>query len=261
MTAKRPLIFFSGGLDSTYLLWHRLNNDGNVDIVYADGNQSSVKRHAELLAREKIIDLIETTAPYRVINRYSIKALGWEAYEASNPVALKLPQSNLWEQPLAWFQQAMQVMDESIHSCVEIGVVLGDQVGRCTYDLSEAWRLLTRAIMPNNYNPPPLTYPISHMSKMSIMQALPEPILKAIWYCEMPLWKKQKAVACGKCLPCLTHRSLRQYSKTMYHVSAAGLKAVEEFNKDHQESKKDESAQSRAPSARKRKKGLPRLQS
>lgn len=52
---KVPLLLFSGGLDSTYLVSYMLAENGPVDILYVNGGQAPEKMRLELEARQRNI--------------------------------------------------------------------------------------------------------------------------------------------------------------------------------------------------------------
>ncbi len=204
--AKRPLILFSGGLDSTFLLFDRLKHHGNVDVLYADGGQHIVKIHAEKLAREKIITALEKHTPHRVINRYEVGKIG----HAEADGVLKLPSIHRPQQT-SWFLAALFTINPEIHTGVEIGNVLGDDNLGYVADLSKAWHHLMRATRLGcfHYEPPAMRFPIMEFDKSRCWNALPEDVRELVWTCETPKWGPNNeganaAIPCGICVPCRT---------------------------------------------------------
>lgn len=198
--SKRPLIFFSGGLDSTALLQHRRIDVGNVDVVYANGGQCPIKAYAEKQAREKIIAYLHKHSPHRVIEQYEVEPIEQLGGIGNGLMTAK---SNLWVQPLAWFLAALYTVQTNVHSAVEVGVVLGDQAASTCKDLAQAWNLLGNAAIPG-VGLPSLTYPISHWTKQSVIGSMTKELRELTWTCEAPLWDNNAPVACGTCRPCRT---------------------------------------------------------
>ena len=208
MADKRPLILFSGGLDSTYLLWDRLkNHKQDVDILYVDGGQSVVKRHAEMEARKKIIEKLTGPTSCSIVQQYVVERISTKT-TADLVMCMKGIQR---PQQTAWFLAALATVNPFIHSSVEIAYVLGDDNLHHLADLSEAWRLLLRATRHGCYydSPPSLFFPLLEKTKEMLMQELPPEILELTWTCEAPDWAPgadgvNAPQACGQCVPCRT---------------------------------------------------------
>lgn len=200
MSEKIPLIFFSGGLDSTAMLWMALM-DSDVDIVYADGSQGRMKMHAEKLAQAKILDYMETHAEHKVRKQYTIDAIGPrnDNNRLMGAVKLRGPQ-----QP-AWFIAAWYLVDPTRHSKVCMGVVRGDSSAHICHLYSQAW--LPFLVASKNGVPadmPPLEFPLLEYTKQSFIHGLPEDLQALIWTCETPKYESPNVVACGNCTPCRT---------------------------------------------------------
>lgn len=210
---KRPLIFFSGGLDSTALLYERLKTT-NVDVAYANGNQHPIKAHVERECRRKIITAIEAESSFRVIERLDIPAIG-----RTDRYALESMSGTMGiigfrgPQQMAWFLAALWAVNLEEHSCVEIGIVMGDSSAHVSSDFSQAWCHLIRVCKADAFDLgdriPRLCFPLLNRTKKEIYQSLPSEIRDLTWTCESPRWITGKGPeACGQCAPCITYEAL-----------------------------------------------------
>jgi hypothetical protein len=117
---KIPLIMFSGGLDSSYLLETMLRK-GNVDTLYVSGAQGSGKIEKELEARRTIIRILEKETGNQVLIDHHISlpdlcgGLNWIVESA-------------FLQPLIWLTGAIHRTEEDRHSELMVAYVSGDQI-------------------------------------------------------------------------------------------------------------------------------------
>lgn len=189
---RRPLIFFSGGLDSTYLLYLQLQIS-DVDVVYANGGQTELKQRAEEIAREAVIGKLHDMFPYRVRRQIEVSA------------RLRVQPGGWWEQPLSWFRHAIEVVNPKTHSEIRVGTLMGDQFASRAPYMADAWRQLCYATMSKEFPAPELVYPLIHTTKETILKELPKELLALTWSCETPMWSEEKGITeCELCLPCLT---------------------------------------------------------
>lgn len=218
MSEKCPLILFSGGLDSTYLLWKEARNPENaaVWVVYADAQQGEAKKSMEKKARRRIIDKLNCEQDAKPIFTLTSDST---VYLANTPSAA-------FRQPLGWLVAAMEVVDPDIHTSVMIAYVEGDQITQNFNELKTAWQ----AVWSFTKQGPvvPLEFPLNHTSKVSIFKELPPDYYDEIWYCELPSYDgdSDDGTACGQCVPCITHATeLHRYS-LMFKASLSEMHAI-----------------------------------
>lgn len=207
---KRPLLLFSGGLDSTYLLWSTLSEDKQaVDLIYINGNQGRHKTAAELKARGLIIDWLKENVPDCP-----------PIYELS--VRSKIDMSreqNTFKQALPWFVGAMEVVDPDTHTQVNIAYVSGDQISSMLDNLSYSWNYMWPVCKGSSLVP--LNFPLRHFTKAIILDRIPKELYKLTWVCETPTADTHDLqtdtytyVACNKCAACTT-RKVESYRYTL----------------------------------------------
>lgn len=194
---KAPLILFSGGLDSTYLLACELSR-GIVDTLYVDGGQSPVKVEIEKKVRAKIRAALEKKYLYKV----------------REDTVLTIPSFNhSWftgfAQAPAWFMAAFMTADPEKHASVNIAYVLGDEIASGTADLIRAWESLWKACRPTQ-DLVPLVFPTLHCRKTTMLAHLDDAVRSLIWVCELPESKGKRVVPCGRCAACVRSHDVRR---------------------------------------------------
>lgn len=231
--SKRPLVLFSSGLDSTFLLYLKAKSGQPVDHFYIDGGQGERKIKVEEEARYRVIDALKKLfpdVPFRSVSTPVSKVKFADAVSAG------------WRQPLAWLVGALEVVDPSRHSCVEIGYVIGDEMTQQIHNLQTAWAALWPIVKIGEMVP--LTFPLTLTSKFQIIEALPAEVYAATWSCELPIHDVFKGVTeCGRCRACETRKLevLRYKMRTGRDLEAvhaeqlAVIEAREKMRREDQE--------------------------
>lgn len=209
---KPPLILFSGGLDSTYLLWQRLQTT-NVEVLYIRGPQGEDKTEMEDKARERIREWLCTKGktPYSILKTYDVEMPHGDQ-----------SQDNTFSQLLPWFYAALNKSTGYRHSCVEMAYVMGDQISYFLNDIARAWDTLAWAIKGA---PVELKFPLIMKHKHAMIKEMPTELYNLIWYCELPENKE----ACGKCPACYTHRNALFIHDNTIAIEQAKLREREEI--------------------------------
>lgn len=191
MSEKIPLVLFSGGLDSTAMLWKYLQ-DGPVDVLYADGGQHPLKIEKELECRKRTIEYLNRVSPHKV--QMDLRT--------DNNVSFASGPTSKYSQPMAWMVAAMSVLDTSRHKCLAVGYV-GDDGGFLRYipNIYTAWENMQ--ILTKTGEPVPIVFPIIDNRKVDLLNAIPTELLDSIWVCEMPRTDDNGVIRpCKSCSPC-----------------------------------------------------------
>lgn len=191
---KRTLVLFSGGMDSTYLMWSLAEQGVDVSYIYADGAQGSGKSSVEEDSRPGIIDRIKEYWP------------GWFPHRGGRVLSKvnlsQTPQAK-WRQALPWMVAAMEMVDPELHTSVVIGYCADDDTLQEKYSMIEAWNAMWKFTKKGDVVP--LEFPLQLTSKFVMMRDLPPDVYAETWVCELPLTNARKgATACGRCEPCMT---------------------------------------------------------
>ena len=197
---KVPLLLLSGGLDSTYLLYNLLKTT-DVDVLYINGNQNPDKITMELLAIDKIISWFSVKNKHNEFQEIKYSIRNFYKVDANTSDLEYMG----FAQPLSWMFGAIAKYNPNVHSSVKIAYVSGDQISSSLFYLKTAWENLTNVIKTKSI---PLEFPLETINKRFILKNIPIPLLKLIWFCELPVKKKRNKYfsACNQCGPCVRHQ-------------------------------------------------------
>lgn len=190
---KVPLILFSGGLDSTYLLELKLR-EGDVETMYVSGAQSPDKIQKELAARKAIIAVLEKETGHQVRKDYSISlpdVMGGRNYVPDHTFL----------QPMMWLTGALHVTNADRHSELLIAYVTGDGILSHLHQITQAWESIQGFTKTTSI---PIGFPTMHFSKQNILDNISRRAVQHVWVCELPETKRHTVKSCGNCVPCLT---------------------------------------------------------
>lgn len=190
---KGPLILFSSGLDSTYLV-HEALKTGNVHLLYVVGNFYDKKREMELTAREKIKQYFidNPNSEYRILSDTILQFEMGDTYHAFNGVSLS--------QPAMWLFPAMCHYKSGLHTSVQIAYVKNDLIIPFLDNLKTAWDALTKTI---KFRQIPLLFPVAHVDKKDSYNSLPVALRDLVWVCDTPMVDgNRNPVECKRCGPC-----------------------------------------------------------
>lgn len=197
---KHPLILFSGGMDSSYLLDVVLTKSP-VYTLYVDGGQGELKVKQELAARHAVI-----TAIYKEhsANRTTIHTILGDFYEKSfsNFGGDLFQRFTGFKQVQSWLLAALLHANPEIVSEVQMAYCADDQMVLRINELKMAWEGLWKL----SYSEPlvPITFPLidAFVSKLSVVRNIPSYIRDKTWVCELPVIQGKKVLPCGRCPAC-----------------------------------------------------------
>lgn len=219
---SRILMLFSGGLDSTWLLYNRVKEGHAVDTFYAKGGQSALKQDCEKPRRELIKTWIEKHAPEDKPAKIT------EVPPGQVQVQFGAAKYKAWSQAIGWIVTALEVVDHTKHDCVEIGYVMGDEICQHFHDMQDAWKSLWKFSKAGD--PVPLNFPLRITSKYDILKQLPRELYKLTWVCELPDYEGEELTPCGRCHACITraveeHRFFLKQGMSLetFHTPSAKL--------------------------------------
>lgn len=193
---KVPLVLFSGGLDSSYLL-HELLKESDVEVLYVKAGQCQVKQAKELAQRRRIVELLQELTGNYVLNWHEVNI---------GQLFNHMPDHS-WQQPAMWLAGALNHSTGRRHSKLVVGYVSGDGIVARLHNIERAWYHLQQF---SKHDPIPVEFPLSTTSKLSILDRIHPLLWPLVWVCELPKEAdvdgsgKREIVACGHCVPCLT---------------------------------------------------------
>lgn len=188
-----PLLLFSGGLDSTYLL-ERLLSQGNVETVYVKSSQGDEKIKKELDARDKIMQTLQANSKYHILADHIVDA-GERGQKSGGSWKFK--------QPHIWLFGALEISDARRHSELNIAYVSGDQIMSVLPTVKAAWDALQ---LLSKHDPIPVKFPLSLYTKQDILGGINHAAYKEVWVCEDPIGKPgmKGLSSCNRCTACNT---------------------------------------------------------
>jgi len=211
---KRILIPWSGGVDSTMLMYDAIRSGAQVSHVHLEAGQpeGAVAVEANRLGVLK-----------RELMQAVIKTLGDKPYHYPTPVAcmatMNLASTDMpFKQMPCWFMMLLSMIGnldcKPLYDEVHLGYVLNDDASASFTDLSLAWHHLAKAIYGINFVPPLLKAPLLQTRKCHLIKDLDDlKLLPFIWYCELPQMVNGVPTECGLCPSCIRHmRSLEDLS-------------------------------------------------
>ena len=210
-----PLVLYSGGMDSTLMLYCELLNR-SVDTLYVTANAAEGRDVMEKRAREKAMswfldsdigkDLKGRVLVDRAINldQTLIQVKGYKMI-----------------QPLMWLIAGLMAFDKDRHSELMIGYIVGDTAPIKITELEAFWRnayALMHWCKPENA--PPVRFPLIERGydKLKVLADLPLELADKIWVCERPKKKDNGSYHyCKTCASCRTHLNALDNYKHKYH--------------------------------------------
>jgi len=194
---KKIGVLFSGGLDSTYLVWKNLNDGNQVIPIYVEiennGNKSILEKNRIKLLYEKFAKEFNNDDNTYIHNINYAISVGVHAREDS----LHLKQIPVWIFSLM-FMQSMDI-DE-----IQIGYIMNDDAISYLDDIQTIYKSYQPICEPMK----PLFFPLTKKKKWEIVRKLPKEYLELIVSCENPRIISDENVKfveyepCCNCTPC-----------------------------------------------------------
>lgn len=202
---KVPLVLYSGGMDSTLLVYYLLLH-GNIDTLYVSCNGTEGRKFKEKEARERARSVFHhTDNPLRLAGRIKKD----HAINLDNTLA-QVPSYKL-VQPLAWLLAGLMTFDPNCHSELHVGYIFGDTAPVFSAELRAWWDNAYR-LMHATRTSPPLRFPLIEggYSKIDVLGELPHSLADKIWVCELPdaIGDTGRYRYCKTCKSCRTNSNM-----------------------------------------------------
>jgi len=175
---------WSGGLDSTALIWNYLKSGHNVTAGYFAIRNNVCKIRCELRAIDRMLPFLE---------RYRFKfngVMGWFKWNYGGNINFKRPECPIWISVCAMLTEPY---DE-----IGVGYVLEDNVTRS--DMAGFQRLF-KSLQQLSHCHNKLAYPLWRTPKQKLFNDLPPELRRFLWTCEDPQGKSPYR-PCGRCHSC-----------------------------------------------------------
>lgn len=213
---KNVMVLYSGGLDSTYLIWKNIMDGNNVYPIYVEIKNNHIKTFVENKQSAEILEILNDMAVARGLKRMFLETTVSINVYSSVSDDLHLLQLPIWLTGIMYSGKLSHV-DE-----IQIGYVMNDDAISYLDDIKN----LYESYKPFVYSHPKLVFPLTKEKKTSMHHDLPESIKKLIISCEMPILfgKNDKEIheiteptkiltykTCGECVPCKRQKELGIY--------------------------------------------------
>ena len=190
---KRVAILFSGGLDSTYLVWKNLTEGNEVQPIYVEIENNRTKTIMEKNRTKLLVKEFDKEFPNKIRDVKHILKVNVDAQEDS----LYFKQVPVWMLAIV-FAQDLNV-DE-----IQIGYVANDDAIGYLQDIQNVYK----AYEPLMRYLKPLAFPLSKKPKFDMARELPENYRKFIFSCEYATIIGSETAEfieyepCCDCVPC-----------------------------------------------------------
>lgn len=186
MRNKKPLVLFTGGMDSAVILANTLKST-NCDVLYVRNNKPDSAIQKEVEAQTAIIKVLSTQA-FQIEESYDL-VVGDLRDEGD------IELTNIAKTLYA----ALTVVDSYQHSRLIIGGVKGDRIVKEYKHIAEMWRTMVRL---SKWQSIILEMPLQNRSKRDVMEMLAPDLVPFTWSCTNPVNKQGKIITCGHCQSC-----------------------------------------------------------
>ena len=185
---KPILLLFSGGLDSTYLLYKHLKEGNQVYAVYNQIRNNDLQYKAELVAIKNIEkyfqkELKETKSEISYESNY-------ELFNGNNSI--------LFQQIPGHISTIINFIRKDIYE-VQIGYTAHDDVIPYLDDIKKIYYSYQSLF---DHKLPPLRFPLKKLKKWQSYKELPDELKNYICFCPNSKVKHNKIIPCGNCEKC-----------------------------------------------------------
>ena len=185
------IVLWSGGLDSTYLVWYLLEHGYQVSTRYVEIQNNADKVKQELKARENILPLFRSYKNYR----YDSIALSYNEE--------RITESSMCFKQLPLFVFACASLSHS--DAILISYVLNDDAISYISEFKKIYNSFM-LLSKDSFKIAKLHFPLITEQKERFINELPIEILKHVTWCENP---KEDGTICNDCAPCKRYYFLK----------------------------------------------------
>lgn len=193
---KTTLIAFSGGIDSTYLLWKLLCETDDVILAHHIKIKNMEDRdRIETKQARSIAKYLEQNCRSFVYSESSVNHtnLSWYGYDVMT-IAFEIG-----IRATSWLIDSNEAVDRwTMASCLEEG------------GWPNRWKHVERCITSSCFpHKPPSFYSLQPIKKIEQIKAMPDTLSELTWYCRHPKPTRSGYKTCGKCKTCCLMQNLQ----------------------------------------------------
>lgn len=191
LTGETVYVLWSGGLDSTYLIYKLLSESEKTRVIagYSEILNNEHKTKAERRATSKLAKLFTREFGDR---------FQFREHTAKMQITWENPNISLVQIPMWIFSAAMTCPADA--DKVAVGYVMNDCAISYLKEIQDAFA----GFSPLFDEPlPPIVFPLMKESKERFVDKLPLSYKENVWWCENPVIKGRSIRQCGyNCAPC-----------------------------------------------------------
>ncbi len=188
MKQKTVAILFTGGLDSTYLMYKNLQEGHIIYPFYVNVNNNKNKAEIEIQQSNLIIEEFRKHYKQEINQLVNICDIDMHFI---NQNSYALVQAPMWVFAISWLQGHF---DE-----IQIGYVMNDCAISYLNEIKSIYKSFNKLYGREHKKQVPLTFPISKVDKISIFQQMPQYVKHLIFSCEAPINGKCCNHNCDTC--------------------------------------------------------------
>lgn len=213
-------VLFTGGLDSTYLLYKNLKEGKEVTPFYIEITTNVEKTKMERRSCQKIWDLLRNEFGYKLNYMKDIVTIGI-SYQCTGSSAL--PQMPLWIfgcwQLQGYYRKELTEL--------QIGYVMNDDAISYLEEMKKVYYSY-ECLVDEHYEGGmiPLNFPLIKYNKKQIMDLIPENIAAEVMSCESVIEIGDDHYSCGECNPCTKYKQM----ETPYYNSYLAQKFTQLYS-------------------------------
>jgi len=185
MKKKRIAILFSGGLDSTYLVYKALKDGHDVTPVYIEilnnPGKSTIEKQAIfqqfLVFKTQNKELTGKLMSPQLVGKMEV----WKSWDSD----LQFNQVPIW-------LLCIQYMDYRDFDEIQIGYVANDDANAFLSDISKTFKQLMWMRSTDGRPKAKLTFPLARIQKQEIIEELPYAFREHLYSCETPILLETK---------------------------------------------------------------------
>lgn len=189
---KNVVVLFSGGLDSTYLVWKNLKDGNIVTPIYIEVKNNEIKVKLEEYYSKKLMELFKEEYGDKIKPLKTIMSV--DLFESGDYLNFK-------QVPIWIF--GMVFINSGLYDEIQVGYVIGDDAIGYVSDIEHIYHSFNR-IMSEQL---PLKFPLIKILKYDIINWLPKKYIDLTYSCENPKIIKEldngyDFELCGDCPAC-----------------------------------------------------------
>jgi 7-cyano-7-deazaguanine synthase in queuosine biosynthesis len=205
--SKIITVLFSGGLDSTYLIYDNLLLGNVVQPIHIKIKNNENKSLTEEQAINNLMEILPEYGKIKTLIKHEILV-------GNGGGEIDFKQMPSWMMGLLY--SVTQKTDE-----IHIGYVCGDEIVSYLKDIKKIYKSYQPFF---DFKLPKLKFPLVKKHKSVIYSKLPKNIIENLVYCETPLKTKNGFKKCNKCYPCNKYKYLIDIDETIIGKSIYKIK-------------------------------------